>query len=185
MKTWFTDYPGRWISLFAVGFEVRSIFYPLNAGDLALTGRSEFREAHARLCAWDLWAQFHLRKYLGALTNDHATGASKSCHFWSHVLADVVVIRQALPSRTLALSGAVRPGSTPTPLRRLILVVVVEQLAGLVVHEDVEDSEEKTRIRQAGETGVIRDQKALRFVVERDVCRIRRRKWRFLRPRRT
>jgi hypothetical protein len=57
--------------------------------------------------------------------------------------------------------------------RRLIAVVVLEQPAGFVVHVDVEDGEEEAGIRQAGETGVIRDHKALGLVVEREVCGVR------------
>ena len=49
---------------------------------------------------------------------------------------------------------------------RLIVVVALEQLASLVVHEDVEDREEKARIRQAGETGVIRDEQALGLLLK-------------------
>jgi hypothetical protein len=35
-------------------------------------------------------------------------------------------------------------------INRLIVVVVLEQLFGFVLHVDVEDGEEKARIRQAG-----------------------------------
>lgn len=63
------------------------------------------------------------------------------------------------------------------PVRRLICVVVLEQLFGLVFHVDVEDGEEKTWIRQACEAGVIRDEQALGLLVERDVRRIGPRQW--------
>ena len=54
-----------------------------------------------------------------------------------------------------------------------LIVVALEELAGFVVHEDVEDGEEKARIGQACETGVVRYQQALCFVIKGDVCGIR------------
>ena len=56
-----------------------------------------------------------------------------------------------------------------------LIVVALEQLAGFVVHEHVEDCEEEARIRQAGKTCVIGNEQALRLIVEGDVCRIRQR----------
>lgn len=65
----------------------------------------------------------------------------------------------------------ISPTSVPARSRPLIVVVVVlEQLAGFVVHLD---GEEKARIRQARETGVILDEQALGLFVERDVRWIR------------
>lgn len=72
--------------------------------------------------------------------------------FLKPVLADVAMIRQALPSADYKVDGRDPLRSAPAPLRRLV-VVALEQFAGFIVHVD---GEEEARIRQAGETGVIR-----------------------------
>lgn len=69
--------------------------------------------------------------------------------------------------------GGNRSASLPAGAWYRRLVVALEQPAGFIVHENVQDGEEEARIGQAGETRVVRDEQALRFVVEGDVCRIR------------
>ena len=54
----------------------------------------------------------------------------------------------------------------------IVFFKFLKQLAGFIVHKDIEDDEQGAGIRQAGEAGVIGNQQRFLTVVKGDVGRI-------------